>query len=326
MSAVKLVNIEADDEGQRIDRWFRNRFPGLTQGKLQKLFRTGQIRLDGGRVKASDRIAAGQTVRVPPGMDSPLSGPTASEGSAKTAVIDQAVAASLAADLKRRVLYMDDDILAIDKPAGLAVQGGSKTERHVDGVLDRLKFGAKDKPRLVHRLDRDTSGVLVLARSRRVAQLLGKIFKGRDADKTYWTLTAGVPTHSQGTIDAPLSKGPGGGRELVRVDELQGKPAKTEFRVIDRAGSEAALLELKPLSGRTHQIRVHLAAIGTPILGDPKYGPRHSPLYEMGVARVLHLHARSLSLHLPGRKPLRIDAPAPGHMLEALKLLGMTPE
>ncbi len=322
MSGVQMIEVGADEAGQRLDRWFRGRFPGLTQGKLQKLMRTGQIRVDGGRVKASDRVDAGQVVRVPPGVEEAAAKPAP----ARTQRLDLDEAAALADELKHRVLYMDDDVLAIDKPAGLAVQGGSKTDRHVDAVLDRLKFGAKDRPRLVHRLDRDTSGVLVLARSRMAAKALGDVFKDRDAGKIYWAVTEGVPTPRQGLIDAPLSKGHGpGGGELMRVDELQGKSAKTGFRVIDAAGDRAALLELQPLTGRTHQIRVHCAAIGTPILGDPKYGPRTSPFYDLGVPRKLHLHARSLDLDLPGRRTIHVEAPPPPHMLETFGLLGIDP-
>ncbi len=325
MSGVRMVTIDAGEGGQRLDRWLRSRYPNLKQGKLQKLLRTGQVRLDGARAKAGDRVSDGQEVRIPPNID--VDETTKAEGGrGRSAAIggrmDMAKAASLGDDLKDRILYQDDDIIALDKPPGLAVQGGSKTVTHIDGALDRLKFGAKERPRLVHRLDRDTSGVLLLARSRAAAAAIGKSFQLRETRKIYWAVVIGVPDRAEGMIDAPLAKRAGDRGDMVQVDHETGKPAKTGMRIIDRAGKEAAWLELEPLTGRTHQLRVHCQLIGTPILGDGKYGPRETGLYDHGIQRKLHLHARMLRVPLPSGGSVDITAPLPPHMIDTFQHLG----
>lgn len=320
MSGVRHVQIGDADDGMRLDRWLRNQFPGLKQGKLEKLLRKGQIRLDGSRAKSGDRVEAGQDVRLPPDID----GNPIQESRPKT--IDPDVARELSSTLKDSILHMDDEVIALNKPAGVAVQGGSGTHLHIDGVLDWLKMGAKDRPRLVHRLDRDTSGVMLLARTRASAAQLTKAFQSRDTQKIYWAITVGVPSEKQGMIDAPLAKLPGHRGELVQINENMGKPAKTLFRTIDNAGKDAAWLELQPLTGRTHQIRVHCQAIGVPVVGDPKYGVRDAGILELGIDNQLHLHARSLTIETGNGKNLSVTAPLPDHMLRTFKSLGFDPE
>jgi 23S rRNA pseudouridine955/2504/2580 synthase len=221
------------------------------------------------------------------------------------------------------VIYRDDDVIALNKPAGLAVQGGTKTTRHLDAMLDALRFGSKERPRLVHRLDRDTSGVLLLARSARVAAKLGKTFQGRDVRKMYWALVAGVPEVSRGRIDLPVAKRLGRRGERMTADAQEGKRAVTLYSVIETAAKKASWLALWPLTGRTHQLRVHCAAMGHPIIGDAKYGGKSAFLAAEGVARRLHLHARALCLpHPSGKGEIRVVADLPGHMAESWDLFG----
>lgn len=323
MSGVRNLVIESGDDGQRLDRWLRSRFPGLKQGKLQKLLRTGQIRVDGARSKAADRVEEGQTIRIPPNIED-------SDGGAShkppLGGMDVEAAGRLGDALKECIIYIDDDMLAINKPAGLAVQGGSGMDTHIDGALDRLKMGAKERPRLVHRLDKDTSGVLLLARSRASAARLAKAFQARDTRKIYWAVVVGTPQHEGGTIDAPLAKLPGKRGDLVQVDEHMGKSAKTLFRVIDKAGKQVSWLELEPLTGRTHQLRVHCQVMGNPILGDGKYGERDSAVFEAGISKKLHLHARALMIPRKNGPPVQITAPLPPHMIETWKILGFDPD
>lgn len=322
MSGVQNIVIEDGESGQRLDRWLRNRFPALKQSKLQKLLRTGQIRLDGARSKAADRIEEGQTVRIPPHIEDSGDAPKPKPGG-----MDTEAAGRLGDELKDCIIYIDDEVLAINKPAGLAVQGGSGTDIHVDGALDRLKLGAKERPRLVHRLDKDTSGVLLLGRTRKAAAWLAKLFQDRETRKIYWAAVLGKPPHEGGMIDAPLVKLHGQRGDLVQVDENMGKPAKTRFRVIDNAGKAVTWLELEPLTGRTHQLRVHCQLMGNPIIGDGKYGDRDSDVFEeTGIAKKMHLHARAISLPRKNRPPIEITAPMPKHMLETWKSLGFDPE
>ncbi len=225
--------------------------------------------------------------------------------------------------MRSLVIHRDDAVIAINKPAGLAVQGGSGTTRHLDAMLDALRFGAKERPRLVHRLDRDTSGVLLLARNAAVAARLGKAFSGRDMRKIYWALVVGAPAVDAGRIDLALGKRPGRHGEQMAPDRAEGKSAITLYRVIEAAGNAAAWLALWPRTGRTHQLRVHCAAIGHPIVGDGKYGGAAAFLPGGAVARALHLHARELRLgHPTGRGELHLVAPLPPHMAESWTTFG----
>lgn len=318
MSGVTQIEVAAEDGEQRLDRWFKRRFPALGHGRLEKLLRTGQIRVDGKRAKASDRLEVGQVVRVPPlGEDATAAHPdTAEKRPAKVSDRD-------AKQLQQAVLYRDDDVIVIDKPAGLAVQGGSGLSRNLDDMLTALQFDAKDKPRLVHRLDRDTSGVLVLARSVQAAQRLAEAFRHKDAKKIYWAVTVGAPKMSRGKIDAALMKqgGQGQGRERVQIDE-EGKRAVTFFNVLDRAGTKAAWLALMPMTGRTHQLRAHCLALGTPILGDGKYAGAGAFIAREAVPRQLHLHARRLILPHPRRGVIDVTAPLPPHMRQTQQFFG----
>lgn len=316
MSAVTHVSVSAAEADQRLDRWFKTHYPDLAHGRLQKLLRAGQIRVDGKRAKGAQRLVAGQQIRVPPLPQTPP--PPAA--TARPAPIDPAALAAL----RDAVLFMDEEVLVIDKPAGLAVQGGSGTHHHLDAMLDGLRFDAPERPRLVHRLDRDTSGVLLLARSARGAAALTRAFRDKSTRKLYWALVAGRPAMREGIIDAPLGKRPGRGGEKMQIDPQAGKSARTVYRVLQAAQKRAAWVALSPLSGRTHQLRVHCLSLGTPIVGDGKYGGRAA--FIDGVAGQLHLHARAIDFPHPATgQRVVVDAPLPAHMIAALKALGLDP-
>jgi len=306
MTGVRHLQVGTDEAENRLDRWFRRRFPELSHVRLQKLLRTGQVRVDGKRAKASDRLAAGMEIRVPPFGEEATPRPPKREP-APPSEAD-------AAWLRSLVLYRDDDVIVLNKPHGLAVQGGTGTSRHLDGMLDALAAGG-DRPRLVHRLDRDTSGVLLLARSARAAAALTRQFRARDTLKLYWAVTVGVPSPRRGRIDLALGKTGGRGFERVAPDVEDAKSAVTDFAVVEAAGRRLAWVALRPLTGRTHQLRAHLEAIGTPILGDGKYGAEGEFVEGMGLSPALHLHARAITLpHPSGRGVLSVAAPLPDHM------------
>lgn len=309
---LETVTVSAEEGALRLDRWFRRHYPALAHGRLEKLLRTGQVRVDGRRAKAGDRLSPGQAIRVPPLDAEPLTQPPE----------PRAIAPADAAMLRDAVLHRDDAVIVLDKPAGLAVQGGSGTERHLDGLLDALRFDYPERPRLVHRLDRDTSGVLVLARSAATAAALARAFRDKRARKTYWAVAVGVPAPPQGRISLALAKLPTRGSERVRPDDAEGKRAVTYYRVIDRAGERASWLGLLPVTGRTHQLRAHCAAIGAPILGDGKYGGAAAHLAGVPGARRLHLHARALMIPHPRGGMLRVTAPLPAHMKRTWDFFG----
>ncbi|MFO1105560.1 MAG: RluA family pseudouridine synthase [Amaricoccus sp.] len=336
MSGVRQITVSAEASDQRLDRWLRRLYPQVPQSLVERLCRKGEIRVDGGRVRASTKLEAGQVVRLPP----------IPEGAAPTESRPHAVSEADAEMIRACVIYRDADILALDKPPGLAVQGGSGQTRHVDGLAEALRFDAPDKPRLVHRLDRDTSGVLLLARNARAAAGLARAFQSREARKVYWAAVAGAPSPEAGTIRTGLVKaaghGSGGEGEKMHVvpfDQVAAtegaRRATTDYRVIEAAAKRAAWLALAPITGRTHQLRAHMAAIGHPIVGDGKYGGNSQEntgegwgaQLGGGVSRKLHLHARSLSLVHP-RTGARLDltAPLPPHMARTWDLFGWRPQ
>ena len=321
VSEVRTITVAADDDGVRLDRWFKKHFPDLTHGRLQKLLRTGQVRLDGGRVKAGIRIEKGQEVRIPP---MPAALPQA-RGPQRSGVKWTRQDSDTVDDLRDRVLYIDDDVLALNKPAGLAVQGGSKTHRHLDRYLPELTFGAKETPKLVHRLDKDTSGVLILARNGPSARSLTEKFRLRDVRKLYWALVVGIPEVRGGLIDVRLAKRGGHGDEKM-VEAENGKIAQTVYQVIDHAGRHLSLVAAEPLTGRTHQIRAHLAlALGTPIIGDGKYGGAEAFPEGVPEGGRLHLHARAVLLPGNSGQPILLEAPPSDHMLATCQFLGFDP-
>lgn len=314
MSGVATVKVAAGEAGMRLDRWFRSHYPALGHGALQKMLRKGQVRVDGSRAKANERLEAGQSVRVPPMPD-------ASER--KTA--PETLSERDVEYVQSLVLHKDSRVIVLNKPAGLAVQGGSGTRRHLDGLLDGLKYDAKERPRLVHRLDRDTSGVLLLGRTRAATAALARTFRTRSARKIYWALVSGVPKPAQGRIEMALRKAraPGGDRvRRANIDEEDAQRAVTYYAVIGKAGEKLAWLSVKPVTGRTHQIRAHLAEIGHPIAGDPKYG-RESGLDAPAIAKQLHLHARRLTLPHPDGGVIDVTAPLPEHMRATWTFLGL---
>jgi 23S rRNA pseudouridine955/2504/2580 synthase len=316
MSGVRLQTVGRDEDGMRLDRWFGTHFPQVSFGTLQKLIRTGQVRVDGGRVKTSARLAAGQQVRIPP----------------VEAAVARAEVKTNAADaefLRPLILYEDDDIYVFNKPHGLAAQGGSGTKRHLDGLLKSLTDRKGEAPRLVHRLDRDTSGCLVVAKSRAAAAWFGEVFKTRAARKIYWAVVAGVPNPKQGRISCFLAKqGGSDGEQMVVVPD--GTPdavhSVTYYSTTDTAARRFSWVTLKPMTGRTHQLRVHMAELGTPILGDPRYFRLENWQAPEGLGQGLHLHARRLSLPLRAGGTLDISAPLPAHMLTTFAALGFDPE
>ncbi|WP_114394250.1 RluA family pseudouridine synthase [Oleisolibacter albus] len=321
--SVKVVEtrlVDADEAEMRLDRWFKRHFPQLSHIQLQKLLRTGQVRVDGKRAEANSRLAAGQSVRIPPLPDAP---PPPAEGARP--VKRPAISDKEAEALRRRVLYRDSDVIVLDKPAGMAVQGGTGQSKHLDAMLDALMFDATERPKLVHRLDKDTSGCLVLARTSFAATRLTSAFRSRDARKIYWAVTVGVPDPRQGRIDLALAKEAASGGERMAVDEEEGQHAITYYTVLEHAHRRAAFVALWPRTGRTHQLRVHMNAIGTPILGDGKYAGQNAFL-EGGaeVKRQLHLHARRIILPHPRHGTIDVTAPLPEHMRPAWDYFGFS--
>ncbi len=309
MSGVEQIKVRQIDDGMRLNRWFLKYYPGLSLGRFNKLLRTKQIKVDGCRAESGMKLAAGQVVRVPP-LDNEAAG---AAGNNDVSVRDVEFMRSL-------VVYKDEDIIVLNKPSGLAVQGGTNTTRHIDGMLGALKYDYEEAPKLVHRIDKDTSGILVLARDRKNAELLTKAFRERDLHKTYLALVNGCPKPESGQIKARLDKV--GDRVVVSAE---GKPALTDYRVVDALGGRFALVEAMPLTGRTHQIRVHLEHIGCPIVGDDKYFGRLKQKID-GIAKKLYLHAYKIDLSGIYGKKKEICAPLPDHFKAALSALGLTLE
>ncbi len=335
MSAVQILTVTEDEGESRLDRWLKKRLPDLTQGQIEKWCRTGQLRIGGARAKAATRVGPGDEVRVPP---MPKADHPAPQFDETLGIPDED-----ARMIQAAVLWKDEHIIALNKPPGLPSQGGSgQTGRHVDGLTEALKFGYKDRPKLVHRLDKDTSGVLLLARTDRVARALSEAFRSRTTRKIYWAVVAGVPTPRMGTVRFGLVKAAGHGRggegermmaiHPSKVDQTEGaKRATTDYAVLENLGSRAAWVALVPITGRTHQLRAHMAELGHPIVGDGKYGgsgqdnPGDGWGAQLGgdISRKLHLHARSISFDHPiTGKRITLTAPLADHMKRTWKTVG----
>lgn len=311
---VRQFVVGADDDGIRLDRWFKRHLPDTSFNIVSRWARTGQLRVDGARADPGDRIAEGQTIRVPPAE--PVKAATARPKPNRPPLSDDQTAFARA-----MVIHQDQQAIVLNKPPGLATQGGTKTTEHVDGLLDALQFEAEGRPKLVHRLDKDTSGALLLARTSRAAAFFSKHFSGRSARKLYWALVVGVPDIEDGLIELPIGKQPGTGGEKMQVDMKEGQPSRTRYRVIEQAGNRTAWVELQPLTGRTHQLRVHMAAIGHPIVGDGKYGLQEAFLTG-GISRKMHLHARRIRIDHPDGGKIDVTAELPQHFAESMKTLG----
>ena len=348
--AVEIRRVVPDEEGMRLDRWFKSHFPDLSFGHLQKLLRSGQVRVDGGRAKTNTRLASGQSVRVPPleekpqlsaadhldaqeraergeppGRAAPREGGAAAEpGIAAPAVKRASADDKDAAALKAMILFEDRDVLVLNKPYGLAVQGGSGTYRHVDGMLEALRGDDGQKPRLVHRIDKDTSGILLVAKSRLAASTLAKTFRSRSARKVYWALVPGVPRPAQGRISTYLAKDEAAERmRVARHGDDEASHAISYYAIVDHAAQKMSWLSLKPVTGRTHQLRAHAAHIGHPIVGDPKYFDIENWPLPGGLQNRLHLLARRLVIpHPRGDRLIDVSAPLPPHMQQSWNVLG----
>ncbi|MEZ5715731.1 MAG: RluA family pseudouridine synthase [Paracoccaceae bacterium] len=333
MSRVQTLTIAEEDAGQRLDRWFRRMFPHVPQGRIEKMCRKGEIRLDGARVKPATHVEAGQQIRIPP---LPAPGETPKPAPTNVSRADAEM-------IRAAVIWKDDHIIALNKPPGLPTQGGSGQTRHVDGLAEALKFGLDEKPRLVHRLDKDTSGVLLLARTRQAAQGLTAAMRHHATRKIYWAVVAGVPRPYLGEIKYGLVKAPGGGKgageKMIclhprEVDTTPGaKRAITQYATLYRVGERAAWVAMEPITGRTHQLRAHMAEIGHPIVGDGKYGGSGQENLGDGwgaklggiISSKLHLHARTMRFEHPvTREIVTISAPLPEHMARTFETFGWT--
>ncbi len=324
MSNTSFREITIGEDGERLDRWLRNLLPHLSHAHLQKLLRTGQIRVDGSRARPSLRLRQGQNVRLPPVAASPA--PEVAPPGVQPGGERLGETGAMRPFPPERVLHIDDEMIVIDKPAGLAVQGGSGLREHLDGMLDSLRFGADERPRLVHRLDKDTSGILLLARNPAVARRLGDLFRSSRLVKTYWAVVAGVPEVGEALIDMPLIKRPQQQGEKVVVDHGDGKRAETRVRIVECVGDRLARVALRPLTGRTHQLRVHCAAMGWPVLGDGKYGGRAAFVGSVTKNKTrLHLHAASIAVpRADDAGMLRVAAPLPPHMAATWRAVGFS--
>jgi len=313
-TGVQNVTVTTDESGMRVDRFLQARTPDLSFARIQRAIRKGEVRVDGKRVDASDRVETGQIVRIPPLRVAPP-GASGGEGADKTRDF-----------LKSITLYEDADVLVLNKPIGLAVQGGSGTSRHVDGMLEAMREAHGQRPRLVHRLDKDTAGCLLVAKTRFAAAALAKSFRSRSARKIYWALVAGIPKPRQGRISTFLAKDQREDESMMRIarhGEEGASHAVTYYAVVDTAGPSLAWLSLKPVTGRTHQLRAHMAHIGHPIVGDIKYFARENWEPPGGMQNRLHLLARRIAVRHPRWGVIDVTAPLPPHMQQSWNLLGL---
>ena len=308
---VSHVAVDDDDAGMRLDRWLRRQFPNVPLGALSKVVRTGQVRVDGARAKLETRLAAGQSVRLPPIVVSGEAAQPRAEGDGGA--------------LDAMVLHRDDALVVLNKPYGLAVQGGSGLSRHIDGMLEAWRDRKGRKPRLVHRIDRDTTGVLVVALTRSAASFLAEAFKGRDAHKDYLALVRGHPTPAAGKIATWLGRDPADSEKMAVVANRTKETVRavSMYETIDRSG-QLSLLKLSPVTGRTHQLRVHCAHIGVPILGDPKYFNVENWALPGGIQNRLHLHARRIRIPHPDGGTLDVSAPVSAHFRQSLSVFGLS--
>ncbi len=325
-----IKQVKATDSGIRLDRWLKANFPSLPHGLMQKLLRTGQIRVNGGRVKPDTRLDTGDEVKVRRLGDFSEADVKGGEGVERPSLrAPQGVSKADRTFIENLILYEDDEMLVLNKPYGIAVQGGTNTKRHIDGMLAGMENRFGDRPRLVHRLDRDTSGVLLVAKTRAAASSLGRLFQTRSVQKIYWALLKGIPKPPQGKVEAALVKASGPDGDKVRKalpgeqDVAQG--AVTHYSVIDRVSTKLAWVSLKPVTGRQHQLRAHMSIIGNPIVGDQKY-EGHEGLPVDGLEMKLHLHARRLIVPRGKGAPLDVTAPLPDHMRASWEMLGLDPE
>jgi 23S rRNA pseudouridine955/2504/2580 synthase len=322
-----MLAVQPGEAGMRLDRWLKSHFPALPHSLMQKLLRTGAIRVDGGRAKPDSRLEGGQQVKVRSLAD--FNGERGQGDARPSLRPPQGVSKADRDFIERAILYEDDELLVLNKPYGIAVQGGTKTIRHIDGILANMQDRFGERPRLVHRLDRDTSGVLLVAKKREVAARLGKLFQTRSVQKIYWALVKGIPKPPQGKIEAALVKASGPDGDRVRKAEPGeqdvAQRAVTHYSVIDRAGTRLAWVSLKPVTGRQHQLRAHMAILGTPIVADGKYGG-DKDLGVEGIEMKLHLHAHRLIVPRGKGEALDITAPMPPHMCATWELLGLDPD
>ena len=318
--------IKPADDGMRLDRWIKASYPALPHSLLQKLLRTGQVRVNGGRAKPDRRLVAGDEVKVRQ-LESHAA--TAQDARKPSPVPPLGLSKADRTFIERMILFEDDELMVLNKPFGIAVQGGTRTKRHIDGMLAGMEDRFGGRPRLVHRLDRDTSGVLLVAKTRQAASRYGKLFQTRSVQKIYWALVKGIPKPLQGKIDDALVKASGPEGDRVRKakpgEQETAQSAITHYSVIEKVGSRLAWVSLKPVTGRQHQLRAHMAIIGTPIIGDQKYeGDRDVPFD--GLEMKLHLHARRLIVPRAKGAALDVTAPLPDHMVTSWRLLGLDPE
>ncbi len=315
MSNLKIVKVKEDDDGMRLDRWFKNYYPEMPISMLNKLCRKKQVKVDGKKVEAKTKLESGQEVRFSLSNMSYEERPKVNK---VKALSDKDI--EFIQDL---VIFKDKNIIAINKPSGIAVQGGTNTNRHIDGMLDGLKFENIDRPRLVHRIDKDTSGILLLARNRKYAEILTKAFKDHDLQKTYLAICYNVPEQMEGVFSAPLAKLNIKGNEKMMVDYDEGKKAVTELKVLDKIGGKCSLLELQLMTGRTHQLRVHCLEMKCPIIGDGKYKLNDNIINISDIDNKLHLHAWKVDLSFVYKQKMIIEAPLPEHMKKSIDYLGL---